>query len=992
MLAHFSQSVILHNVQLWLQQFGHKILFDRSGSVYTIGHCHGITGWWIHCQATGKSEQFLQILTLIQNCSNFYNLSDDEKEAFEIFVNNTVFLQGAIPQTIPLIEQLNVFENMKTAFARNGEYPLKHHHTLMGVFTPIEYASMLGQHLVEGVSLILSANNHSIGLSYLNGVVQIMNPNNGVKEIKKVDYANEQLFLIAIHDAIKPFLFLQKTLDDEFVSYEIQAFSLVAENIVLPSKSEMLDPVYKMREDINVKCKLGRDALTSAVLSQDVPLIKQLLACGATNFQQALITAACINNLDLFQHIFKLRTEQGDFTLLEKQELLLKASYNCCYDIAAFLLKSGVTYQKEILQNVFHYAIENDDEKLLNLILNFHPEFNIDQSFYEAYEETGLAMALKKKSLRVARELIARKAKLTCQVMGRNILEQLANIRAYDLFMTVYKMAPELLEDDVVFSNVLQHPKIVSELFLTLNLVTLSTNKKYSLLAAAIRFNLIAIVCALLKEGSLQISEPILRRAIIVGTSSDIFEILLTEANEVSEKIPQQMRLCSEALEAKNLVALSALLKKFPECKKQLYGIEKQTLLTLALATRGVDVDFIKELIALGCDPNFENGDGATALMNALEYQTANDIREYLLTFPYDVNKTNKAGVSLLFLLFNLNNEDVIKTALMQPGANVNLVGDNELTILMAAILRPEISDDLVLSILEKTEEALLDKITANGNNILHLAVIKQRSQNVIDRIIARAPNLVHSKNLKGQTPLLCAAKQGNFDCMAKIHDAGGSLTTRDQDHVCALFCAVKYNNKAYVEYLLKLASDWDVEQGISAKFHPLAIAIEHFNVAGSDILQLLLQVGFSLNALVESHQGGGVMPIYRLVENSPLLEPVVIPALKAELIKFRDDIILQNITFGFGSVIKDPAVKLSTGKKHTIPGRLKLNVIDKIDEMMKVADENFFANYCKTMPSIVGCFERNEFNRKVLISFRQRREIQYDDRHDFNDGVVNSL
>jgi len=82
------------------------------------------------------------------------------------------------------------------------------------------------------------------------------------------------------------------------------------------------------------------------------------------------------------------------------------------------------------------------------------------------------------------------------------------------------------------------------------------------------------------------------------------------------------------------------------------------TILTAAVGARGGNLDWVKELIALGADINGQDGLGRTALMMSYGNQFY-EVFEYLLSLGTNINLRDKSGSTLIYqVVWYLNNKE----------------------------------------------------------------------------------------------------------------------------------------------------------------------------------------------------------------------------------------------------------------------------------------------------------------------------------------------
>ncbi|PRQ51049.1 putative ankyrin repeat-containing domain, PGG domain-containing protein [Rosa chinensis] len=131
-------------------------------------------------------------------------------------------------------------------------------------------------------------------------------------------------------------------------------------------------------------------------------------------------------------------------------------------------------------------------------------------------------------------------------------------------------------------------------------------------------------------------------------------------------------------------------------------------------------------------------------------------------------------------------------------------------------------------SLLQKTEET--------GNSVLHLAA-RFGHVELVAYIIKLLPDLVSVRNVKGETPLHEACRQGNTSVVKLLLEASPFVTCSLNHEQTAFFIACSYGNVEVVKYMANQPGVLDFEQ--HEAFSPL-----HFSIAEGyvDIVKTILE------------------------------------------------------------------------------------------------------------------------------------------------------
>jgi ankyrin repeat protein len=175
----------------------------------------------------------------------------------------------------------------------------------------------------------------------------------------------------------------------------------------------------------------------------------------------------------------------------------------------------------------------------------------------------------------------------------------------------------------------------------------------------------------------------------------------------------------------------------------------------LSQAARYGNLEFMREILAVGVDINLQDNDGLTALMNATIVKDK-DMAQLLLTSGANSNLQNKDGITALINATTVEDKNMAKL-LLTNGANPNLQDKNGLTALMNATIVKD-KDMAQLLLLNRADPNLQneDGITA----LMNATIIKDKD--MVQLLLAKSanPNLQLSAN--GNTALMLAINNKN--------------------------------------------------------------------------------------------------------------------------------------------------------------------------------------------------------------------------------------
>ncbi|MDP1603578.1 MAG: ankyrin repeat domain-containing protein [Legionella sp.] len=212
------------------------------------------------------------------------------------------------------------------------------------------------------------------------------------------------------------------------------------------------------------------------------------------------------------------------------------------------------------------------------------------------------------------------------------------------------------------------------------------------------------------------------------------------------------------------------------------------------------------------------------------------DLRDFLITNGADLNLRNEDGQTPLICALQKEDFDTFK-CLIQHGADIN--------------------------------------ITTMGQSLLWLAAQAQQ-WDVVSLLLDHNPNDVDAKNSNGETILILAVKNNQFDIVQKLIKNGADINAKDQTERSALHhllheCFTGYQTTDeqinILDYLIKQGADLNIK-GSQGQTPLHLITINRINsAANTEIALHLLKNGADIEAV--NDQGQTVLS--RIVEQGPL-------------------------------------------------------------------------------------------------------------------------
>lgn len=218
-------------------------------------------------------------------------------------------------------------------------------------------------------------------------------------------------------------------------------------------------------------------------------------------------------------------------------------------------------------------------------------------------------------------------------------------------------------------------------------------------------------------------------------SNPDIFDLLVRSGARIDllnlQAIPSDSKIKEHSyLKGANPLSHAALQGDLEAVKKEgLKDLEKKDAegnTPLEYAVRGGNIEVIKYLIENGANVLIKDRYNATPLHAAAIVSRNNNIIDLLLKSGVPIDAQTNHGETPLFFAISHNNNNVALN-LLSHGAQATLLpnnGESPLTrALENALSAPgETSKDLILNLIEKTPQSIINKQLANGQSALSLA------------------------------------------------------------------------------------------------------------------------------------------------------------------------------------------------------------------------------------------------------------------------------
>ena len=221
----------------------------------------------------------------------------------------------------------------------------------------------------------------------------------------------------------------------------------------------------------------------------------------------------------------------------------------------------------------------------------------------------------------------------------------------------------------------------------------------------------------------------------------------------------------------------------------------------LITAVKGQDHAAARELIARNVDVNETQLDGATALHWAVHRDDL-DTAKLLIEAGANVNATNDLGVMPLSLACTNRNTTMVET-LLKAGANSNAVLMTGESVLMTAAHVGDI--DTVELLLRHGADVNATEPVREQTALMW--ALGENHTKIARRLVEQGAD-IHATTTLGFTPLLFAARAGDWEAVEMFLDAGADVNATATDNLSALHVAVLRGHGDVAALLLDRGAD----------------------------------------------------------------------------------------------------------------------------------------------------------------------------------------
>ena len=221
----------------------------------------------------------------------------------------------------------------------------------------------------------------------------------------------------------------------------------------------------------------------------------------------------------------------------------------------------------------------------------------------------------------------------------------------------------------------------------------------------------------------------------------------------------------------------------------------------LITASSNQDWPAVMELVQQGSDPNVARADGVTALLLASHWEQV-EIARQLISAGADVNATDDHGVSPLERAAQNANTNLVGV-LIEAGANPNAALTSGLTPLMVAARTGNL--DVVRLLLDNGAD--VNAVAIETQSTALMWAVAETHKDIVRLLLARSADPRQS-TIKGFTPLMYAAQNGDIEIAEALLAAGVDLNERSNDDTHVLPFAIVSNQDTFALFLLKHGAD----------------------------------------------------------------------------------------------------------------------------------------------------------------------------------------
>eukprot|EP01038_Epipyxis_sp_PR26KG_P011037 gene11037-14820_t len=262
---------------------------------------------------------------------------------------------------------------------------------------------------------------------------------------------------------------------------------------------------------------------------------------------------------------------------------------------------------------------------------------------------------------------------------------------------------------------------------------------------------------------------------------------------------------------------------------------DKKGMSAIMIAAQEGHMDIIFLLISLGCDVNDKTNEGSSAIMFAAQKGHV-DVISLLISYGCDVNDKDNNGWSAFMVAALLGRVNVI-SLLISHGCDVNDKDNEGMSALMIAAQRGQL--DVITSL--TSHGCDLNDKNNNGKSAIRTAAEKGHVD-AVKLLISHGCD-VNTRDNEGMTPIMIAALQGHIDIIFVLTSHGCDMNTKNNKGMSAMIYAALQGHIDIIFLLISLGCN--VNDKANNGWSGLMIAVKQSHL---NMISLLISHGCDLN------------------------------------------------------------------------------------------------------------------------------------------------
>ncbi|KAJ6784458.1 hypothetical protein PWT90_02875 [Aphanocladium album] len=367
-------------------------------------------------------------------------------------------------------------------------------------------------------------------------------------------------------------------------------------------------------------------------------------------------------------------------------------------------------------------------------------------------------------------------------------------------------------------------------------------------------------------------------REAVMQKNQAVASMLLDSGADIESKCSLGMTSLAFAAKSNDIAMTKLLIEQGANVNAT--EIKNECPILVAVARRG-HIQVINLLLQHGCDVSCRTSGGSTALHQAT-IESRTEVIKALVQAGTQMDIKDADGNSALYLTTEYHSDATTAEVLLRLGASTELKSNIGRTSLMNATLKQKLP--LVKTLLENGANvnisdksgrvpimaavaagseaciqllndhgARLDLLDNNGCSVMHCAV-EYGNMEVIKALLANGADINSAIDRQGLTALHRAAGDGRLDLVKYLLDAGANLEAKtiNGENVLMVACSGKEDSHAeVVRFLIEAGQDCDASS-LDGRCTPLRNAIRQGNLK---MTKLLIENGAKVNTSLLSGQ-----------------------------------------------------------------------------------------------------------------------------------------